>query len=109
LDAAGDLEQLYLLEEGSDLFSRIISRPVRRVSREHNAPLSLEKIQTHLIGKWKGGVRFIADFDMDEVVEKSEVLGAEVEDDWEKIIETSLELMGKWKWMRCPSCLSSYI
>jgi len=109
LGDARDLEQLYLLEVGLDLFSRVISRPVRRVSREHNAPLSLEKIQTHLIGKWKRGIRFIADSDMGEVVVESEIFGAEVKDDWKKVIETSLEFMGNWKWMRCPCCLSSYI
>jgi len=109
LDGARDVEQLYLLEVGLDLFSRLISRPVRRVSREHKALLSLEKIQTHLIGRWKSGVRSIPDSDMDEVVEESEVFGGEVIDDWEEVIETSLKLMGNWKWMRCPFCLSSYI
>jgi hypothetical protein len=108
LDDAGEFEQLYLLEMGPDLFSRVISRPVRRVSRKHKAPLSLEKIQTHLIGKWKSGVKSIADCDMDEVVDESEVFGEE-RDDWEIIIETSLKLMGSWKWMRCPGCLSAYI
>ncbi len=109
MEDARDLEHLYLLEVGLDRFSRVISQPVRQVSREYNAPLTLEKIQTHLIGKWKSGVRFIADSDMDGVVEESEVLGAEVKDDRKKVIETSLELMGNWKWMRCPCCLSSYI
>jgi len=69
----------------------------------------LEKLQTHLIGKWKSGVKFIPDSDMDEVVQESEVFGGEVKDDGEEVIETSLELMGNWKWMRCPRCLSSYI
>jgi len=109
LDDARDVEQPYLLLVGSDLFSRVISRPVRRVSREHDAPLSLEKIQAHLIRKWKSGIRFVADSDMDEVMEESDVFGAEVEDDWERVIERSLQLMGNWKWMRCPCCLSSYI
>lgn len=109
MEDARDVEQPYLLLVGSDLFSRVISRPVRRVSRKHNAPLSLEKIQTYLIGKWKSGIRFVADSDMDEVVDESEVFGAEAKDDWEEVIETSLQLMGDWKWMRCPCCLSSYI
>ncbi|KAF8173125.1 hypothetical protein BJ912DRAFT_932123 [Pholiota molesta] len=59
LELGEDDDQLYLLEKGTDLFSRLISRPVRRYSRKHGAPLSLEKIQTHLISKWrllKGGV-----------------------------------------------------
>jgi hypothetical protein len=109
LDGARDVEQLYLLKVESDLFSRVISRPIRRISRKHKAPLSLEKLQTHLIGMWKSGVNFIPDSDMDEVVEESGVFGGEVKDDWEEVIETSLELMGNWKWMRCPRCLSSYI
>ena len=109
MEDARDVKQPYLLLVGSDLFLRVISRPVRRVSRKHNAPLSLEKIQTYLIGKWKSGIRFVADSDMDEVVDESEVFGAEAKDDWEEVIETSLQLMGDWKWMRCPCCLSSYI
>ncbi|KIM34655.1 hypothetical protein M413DRAFT_14961 [Hebeloma cylindrosporum] len=109
LESPGDLGQLYLLEDGFDLLARIISRPIRRLSREHDAPLSLEKIQTHLIREWKTGVTSLEDCEIDTVVEDSDVFGGEVPDDWEALIETSLELMGEWKWTRCPSCQSSYI
>jgi hypothetical protein len=97
------------LEDGFDLFSKIISRPIRRISRQHKAPLSLEKIQTHLIGKWESGVRDMEDSEMDNVVTESEVFGAVEVEDWDEVIEMSLELMADWKWMRCPSCASSYI
>ena len=80
LEDARDVKQPYLLLVGSDLFLRVISRPVQQVSRKHNVPLSLEKIQMYLIGKWKSGIRFVADSNMNEVVDESEVFGVEVRD-----------------------------
>jgi hypothetical protein len=105
----GGLGQLYLLEDGFDLFSKIISRPIRRISRKHKAPLSLEKIQTHLIGKWEAGVRYMEDSDMVNIVAESQVFGGVEVEDWDEVIEMTLELTADWKWMTCPSCLSSYI
>lgn len=106
MDDAEEFGQAHLLAAGEELFAQLISRPIRRVSRHHNAPLSLEKIQVHLIGKWKGGVRSIARYDMEAAVESSGIFGADVEAN----LETSLESMGNdWKWMSCPVCMSSYI
>lgn len=109
LENPAGLGQLYLLADGFDLFSKIISRPIRRISRQHKAPLSLEKIQTYLIGKWKTGVTSMEDSEMDQVVADCEVLGGFELEDWDEVIDMSLELTEGWKWMRCPSCLSSYI
>ena len=52
----------------------------------------------YLIGKWKSGIRFVADSNMNEVVDESEVFGAEVRDNWEEVIETFLQL----------NCISSF-
>lgn len=110
LDVGEDEEQLYLLEKGNDLFSRLISRPVRRFSRKNDAPLSLEKIQTHLIGKWRSINGRIYDSEMMiEAVKESDLFGWDVDRNWEQTIETSLKDMGSWEWMICPLCLSSYI
>jgi hypothetical protein len=111
LELGEDDDQLYLLEKGTDLFSRLISRPVRRYSRKHGAPLSLEKIQTHLISKWrllKGGV-YDAERLSHDVEECDLFAGGVKEDKWEQAIESALKVMGDWEWMKCPSCLSSYI
>lgn len=110
LEIEGDDGQQYLLEKGDDMFSRLISRPVRRVSRKHEAPLSLERIQIHLIGEWKErGGRNLGDYEMIEGVKECELFGGELDMNWEEEIERCVRVMGGWEWMRCPSCLSWYI
>ena len=99
--------------KGRDLFSRLISCPVRRVSRGNEAPLSLEIIQTHLISKMlKGG-----DYNSEDLIEdvmKLNLFGKSIEphNNWqelEEFIESALDEMGHWNWMTCPSCLIHYI
>lgn len=110
LDLGEDQEQLYLLEKGEDLFSKIISQPIRRVSRKNDAPLSLEKIQTHLIEKWRSGQTcMIEHSEIITAVKDSDLFGGQLDIHWMEKIESSLKMMGSWEWIRCPCCLCSYI
>jgi hypothetical protein len=101
--------QEYLRQSTDTLCARLISRPIRRKSRLHRTPLSLEALQTFLIKKnpppskrYKLTKKDV----VDSFVFQTEV---EEDDDWEKEIEDALKSLGAWTWMRCPSCLSTFI
>ena len=103
----GDQQQ-YLLHPRLDLASRLITTPIRRISRGHDAPISLERIQKYLIRQWMKGNN--GNFALEDAVKKSKVFGHQVAvDEFPKSLEKALEGMGDWKWMRCPGCLTTYI
>ena len=100
--------QKYILLADKSLWARVISQPIRRVSREHKAPLSLEKLQRRLISKWTSG-QVIKDQDLMEEVRKSGLFDGEIPDDFLEMVEVALTLMGTPEWMTCPICKSYYI
>lgn len=108
LGEAEDRGQGYILLTEESVWCKIISQPIRRVSRKHKAPLSLEKVQRHLIRKWNSG-EVLRDEKMLEEVRECDLFGGEIPENFLEVIEDVLVLMGVGRWMRCPTCLSRYI
>lgn len=85
--------QSYLVSGGNDLFSRIITKPIVRLSRANRAPLSLEILQAHAIDIFKE-------------------TGVPEGDDWMisswsvELIEDAVSTIENKKWMICPICIS---
>ena len=109
-DKAKDRGQKHILVSDYDdsLWARVISQPIQRVSREHKAPLSLEKLQAHLIRRWHSG-RVLKDESLAEDVRQCGLFDGEIPSDFMELVEDALALMGEPRWMTCRICHSYYI
>lgn len=108
LEDGEDNEQDHLLLQGPELWQKLISHPIRRVSRENKPPLSLEKIQNHLIVKKKNGSELM-DGNLLKEVQEADLFCGEIPEDALKIVEKALIIMGGFRWYKCAECLSYYI
>lgn len=85
--------------------SQIVSQPIRRVSRHHDAPLSLEILQVYFQEKsviWKEESLF-------EMAKESGLFGAydKTEDEALRSIKDCLEEFQEVEWFHCPLCDST--